>query len=319
MAISRFAKFAWAVLAYNLLVILWGATVRATGSGAGCGGHWPLCNGQVIPVAPQVATLIEFTHRVSSGLSMLLILGLFVWAFRAYLKGSPVRLGAGLSLLFIFTEAMLGAGLVLFSWVANNASVGRVVSTGLHLVNTFFLLAALTLTAWWASGGAQLRLKGQGALPWILLLGLIGVLALGVTGSITALGDTLFPSTSLAEGMAQDFSPTANFLLRLRVWHPLTAILVGFYLFFLAGLVALFRPSSAIRRLALGLFGVVFMQLLAGLTNLILLAPVWMQVVHLFLADMVWIFLVLFSAATLSRDESPVVVRSLAQAENLGS
>ena len=47
-----FARFAGAVLGYNLLVIVWGAYVRASGSGAGCGNHWPLCNGVVVPNAP---------------------------------------------------------------------------------------------------------------------------------------------------------------------------------------------------------------------------------------------------------------------------
>ena len=56
-------RFAWFTVFYNVLVILWGALVRASGSGAGCGNHWPLCNGQVIPVSPGWHTVIEFTHR----------------------------------------------------------------------------------------------------------------------------------------------------------------------------------------------------------------------------------------------------------------
>jgi heme A synthase len=306
MSFSRSAKYAWIVLAYNVLVILWGAFVRATGSGAGCGGHWPLCNGQVIPRAAQIDTVIEFAHRLTSGLSVALIIVLLAWVLRIYPKGHPARLGASLSMLFIVTEALLGAGLVLFSWVAQNASAGRVISSALHLTNTFLLLAALSLTAWWASGGKALLLKRQGQATGFFLAGLCGVLVLGVTGAINALGDTLFPARSLVEGMAQDFSPTANFLLHLRVWHPVVAMLVGFYAFGLAGLVAMYREERPIRRLALGLIGAVGLQFAAGVTNLILLAPVWMQIVHLFLADMVWIALVLLAASNLVRREEAV-------------
>jgi heme A synthase len=295
---SRFAQFAWFVLAYNVLVVLWGAYVRATGSGAGCGSHWPLCNGEVLPRAPQLETIIEFAHRLSSGLAFLLVLGLLIWAWRLYPKGASVRLGAGLSMLFIFTEALVGAGLVLFEWVAKDASLGRVISMGVHLVNTFLLLACLALTAWWASGGEPLRLRGRGILGWIFGLGLLGVILLGVSGAITALGDTLFPATSLAEGISQDFSPTAHFLIRLRVWHPLIAVLVGFSLIFVAGWIALENPASVQRRLAGLLIAVVITQLLAGLVNLFLLAPVWMQIVHLLFADLVWITLVLLVAAS---------------------
>ena len=56
-------RFAWGLLAYNVAVILWGAVVRATSSGAGCGDHWPLCNGVVLQSNPRLATLIELAHR----------------------------------------------------------------------------------------------------------------------------------------------------------------------------------------------------------------------------------------------------------------
>lgn len=296
--LSRFTKYAWGLLAYNLLVILWGVYVRASGSGAGCGSHWPLCNGEVIPQSPQVHTLIEFTHRMMSGLSLILVVGLIIWAFRSYPKGHPVRLGASLSMFFIITEALVGAGLVLFSWVAQNASIGRVISMAVHLVNTFFLLASLTLTAWWSSGGERLRLRGQGLALWGLGLGFLGVMLLGVTGSITALGDTLFPASSLAAGLQQDFSPASHFIIRLRVWHPLIAVSVGLYLIFVSLLLAMFRPSPHMKRYTMLLSGLFVIQLAAGLINLVLLAPVWMQLLHLLLADSVWIALVLLAANT---------------------
>jgi heme A synthase len=301
--IGNFAKYAWGVLVFNLLVILWGAFVRATGSGAGCGSHWPLCNGEVIPPSPQLATIIEFTHRISSGLSLLLIVILLVWAFQSFPKGHSVRLGAILSMVFIITEALIGAILVVFSWVAKNASTGRVISVALHQTNTFLLLASLTITAWWASGGRPVRLKGQGLILWALGFGLFGVLILGVSGAVDALGDTLFPAKSLAEGISQDFAPTAHILIRLRIWHPIIAITVGMYLIFVSGLISMFRPMPVLRRFVALLITIILLQLIAGLVNVLLLAPVWMQLVHLFLADMVWISLVLVATNTLIQEE----------------
>ena len=300
---TSFGNFAWTVLAYNILVVLWGAFVRATGSGAGCGSHWPSCNGEIIPRAPQIETVIEFIHRVTSGLSLVLVLVLFVWAFRAYPKNHSVRRGASFSLLFIITEALVGAGLVLFEWVAMDASVGRVVSIAIHLINTFLLLACLAVTAWWGSGGEALNLKGHGIAFWLFVFAFVGVILIGVTGAITALGDTLFPSANLAEGIRQDLNPATHFVVRLRVWHPIIAVLVGAFLLFLTGLVAMFRVTPVIRFFALALAVLVVVQGIAGIINLVLLAPVWMQLVHLLLADLVWLALVLFFATNFAESE----------------
>jgi heme A synthase len=297
--LSRFAKYAWIVLAYNIGVILWGAYVRATGSGAGCGDHWPLCNGEVIPQSPGTAMLIEFSHRVTSGITLLLVAGLIVWAWRAYPKGSIVRVGAVLAVIFTITEALVGAGLVLFQLVAENASGLRALFIAVHLTNTFLLLASLTLTAFWASGGKPLQWRNRGAVNWILGIGLLGVLILGITGAVTALGDTLFPSSSLAQGLQQDFSPTAQFLIRLRVFHPLIAAVVGVYAILLARVLSSAYADAAIHRLTVGLTALVVVQWIAGMINIYLLAPVWLQLVHLLLADLLWIALVLLTARAL--------------------
>jgi heme A synthase len=310
MKLSRFAVFAWCVLVYSLAVILWGAFVRATGSGAGCGNHWPLCNGVVVPLAPQAATLIEFGHRLTSGLSLVLVVVLAVWGFRSYAKGSPVRTGVLASLVFVVAEAVIGAGLVLFHLVTDNASIARAVSMALHLINTFLLLAALSLTAWWASGGARIRLRGQGIAIWGWGFAMIGTLVLGMSGAITALGDTIFPAQSLAEGFRQDFLPAAHFLLRLRVWHPLIAISVGLYLVLFALTISSLRPVPAARRLAWTLTALVLVQIGAGFLNVVLLAPLWLQIIHLALAASVWITLVLLGAAAFSAQEAPAQVLS---------
>lgn len=299
----HFATYAWLVLGYTILVILWGAFVRATGSGAGCGSHWPLCNGVVVPREPATETLIELFHRVTSAISGVLVLGLLAWSFVAFPKGHVVRKGAAVSTFFIITEGLLGAGLVLFELVAHNASVARVYSMAAHLVNTFLLLGALTLTAWWASGGRPFRLRGQGRTGWLLLGGLALLLLLGASGAVTALGDTLFPAGSLAEGIRQDFEATAHFLVRLRIYHPIIAILTGIYLVVASSMIHEAKHDPQTYRLSRALRLLFLIQLAAGFVNVILLAPVWMQIIHLLLADLIWIAAILFAAAALSAPE----------------
>lgn len=302
---SNFARYAWGVLLYNLLVILWGAYVRATGSGAGCGSHWPLCNGEVIPRSPEIATLIEFAHRITSALSFVLVVILFILALRIYQGNSQVRRGAIFSLVFIVTEALIGAGLVLFEWVAQNASIGRALAMSVHLLNTFLLLAALSLTAWWASVEEKVALSSLGWGSVWLGVGLLGLLALGVSGALTALGDTLFPVATLREGVAQDFSPTAHFLIRLRLSHPTLAIATGVYLVLLAAFIRRRVSDKRVSDLSKALTVAFLVQLGIGSVNVLLLAPVWLQLVHLFFADLTWILLVLLVATTLSAQTQP--------------
>ncbi len=296
---SAYARYAWAVVGFNLLVILWGAFVRATGSGAGCGNHWPLCNGEIVPRAPALHTLIEFGHRTSSGLALLLVVGLVIGAWRAYPRGHPVRLGAALSGVFIVSEALIGAGLVLFEHVAGDTSLARGYWVAGHLTNTFLLLAALALTAWWAGGAAPVRLRGQGRLALALLGASAAVLLVGVSGAITALGDTLFPVATLAQGKALTFSDSAHVFVRLRIWHPALAIAVGIAV----GLAALYavrrRPLPIARRLAMTVVILWAAQLGLGAINVYLLAPVSVQLVHLLLSDLIWIAWVLLGAAAL--------------------
>jgi cytochrome c oxidase assembly protein subunit 15 len=259
------------VLAWNILVILWGAYVRASGSGAGCGSHWPLCNGEVVPVAPRIETIIEFTHRMMSGVALVAVIVLWLWSRASFARGSRVRKTALASLIFLITEALLGAGLVLFNYVDKNASVGRAFYLSLHLVNTLLLLGALVLTAWFA----------RGVVP--------------TYGRRSSLGAAA-PAISLAQGFHQDFSAAANFLLRLRILHPALAIIAGCY--FVAVSVIVLRskqqPELA-TKLATGVLILALAQLGAGAINLLLLAPVWMQITHLLLADSLWIGLVLLA------------------------
>lgn len=302
-------RFAWTVLVYTVAVILWGAYVRATGSGAGCGDHWPLCNGEVVPRSAGVATIIEFSHRLSSGVALLAVIGLVIWTFRTCRRGHPARAGAALSLLFMVTEAAVGAGLVLFELVADNQTMARAMFMMVHLVNTFLLLGALTLTAWWVSGGAKLALRGRGRALAGVLAGCAGLLLAGASGAVAALGDTLFPAATLADAIRADFSASSHLLIRLRVLHPVLAVAGALVILAVAPRLARGRSTDAARA-ARALAGLVALQIGLGLLNVALLAPVWLQLVHLLIADAIWIAFVLLGADALSEVPSAAAARA---------
>jgi heme A synthase len=295
-----FAAYAWSVLIYNIGIILWGAFVRISGSGAGCGRDWPLCHGELIPTAAAPATLIEFTHRLSSGLALLLVVGLLVWSIRLYQRGAAVRCAAWFALGFIVIEALIGAGLVLLELVADNASVARAVWMILHLSNTLFLLASLTWCAWWASGQALMRSRPVGLVGIALGGALVGMLLLSASGAVAALGSTLFPTSSLAAGIRQDLSATAHILIRLRILHPMLAVLVGFYLTIMAWLFYQRTPTPLVRQLATLLTVLIGVQIAVGALNLVLLAPVSLQLLHLLLHSLLWSTLVLLASEVLA-------------------
>jgi heme A synthase len=294
------ARFAWSLLGYEILVVAWGAYVRATGSGAGCGRHWPMCNGEVVPRAPALATMVEFSHRLSSGGALVGTVVLLAWAMKAYPRGHRVRRGAGLTASLMIVEALIGAALVLFELVAHDASMKRALSISLHLVNTFLLLASTAVTAWWASGGRAIRVGGQRAVAWALGAVLSLMIVVGASGAITALGDTLFPVSSLAEGFAQDLSPSAHLFVRLRAIHPVLAMATAAAIVVAMGIVRSLRSTRPVRITSRAASALAVAQVGAGLLDVVTRAPVWMQLVHLMLADSVWVALVLTAAAALA-------------------
>jgi len=302
MKLKNFAAYTWGVLGWIMIVILWGAYVRATGSGAGCGQHWPLCNGEILPQAPDVKMTIEFTHRLLSGGALLLIGTMVIWGFRITDKKHPVRKGLIAAGILILTEALLGAGLVLFELVEENSSATRAFAVALHLANTFLLVGSLALSAYWGSGGSAVQIRGKGIKVWLLVAGLLGMLLIGMSGAVTALGDTLFPVRSLAEGIVADMDPNAHFLVRLRVYHPVIAVLIAGYSLYLVRMLYAQNQGLA-RKLLITLVVIGFVQLSAGLINLLLLAPIAMQLVHLFTADLVWITYILTTAAILAKPQ----------------
>lgn len=304
----RLIGLATFVLGFNVLVILWGVLVRATGSGAGCGAHWPTCNGTVVPLDPSVGTLIEFTHRATSGLALLLVAYLMKRVFAAREKGHLARFWAAASVVLILSEAAIGAGLVLLQRVAYDPSLARGVWISGHLINTFLLLAALTATMRFAdeplasaTAGARgvfrssFPLGAQGAVIGVAAL---MILATGVSGAIAALGDTLFKVDTLHAALAQDLSPSSHLFVRLRVLHPIIAILGG-ALVMLVGYRARASGSNDIvtQQRGLRLAVLVAFQWNLGLINLVLLAPTSLQIAHLLVADLIWIHLILVATA----------------------
>ena len=293
----KVARLAWAVLAYNVAVILWGAYVRATGSGAGCGAHWPLCNGEVVPRAAGVATLIEFSHRATSGLALLAVAALVAATFRTCRAGHPARAGAVMSGALILSEAAVGAGLVLFQLVADNATMARAMFVAAHLLNTFLLLAALTLTAWWLSVGVPFTAGRRGRA--YLMTGCAALLVAGASGAVAALGDTLFPAQSLAASLRDDLSFTSHLLIRLRVFHPVLAVVAAGVVGTCAARLGRSGPTPNPRGVRI-VTAIALGQIALGFFNVVMLAPVWLQLAHLLVADALWIGFVLLGAYTLT-------------------
>ena len=300
-----FAKFAWFTLAYNVLVILWGVFLRASKSGDGCGQHWLTCQGEIIPSAPELKTVIEFSHRLTTGPAFVLVLILMIWAIRRYGIGHPVAKAAVVSFLFIVTEVMVGAGLVLTGNTAETLTAARPFWAIGHLINTFVLLAALTLSGWFASRSDTSGSRVSGKAIVLLSLAVVLILIVGTSGSIAALSSMLFPSGTVAEGIAQDFSASSHMLLRLRLSHPIVSILTGVYLIIIAGWMKSQAGSHVVTRWSNVVSVLVLIQLVFGAATLLTLGPIVMQLGHLLLADLLWISFVILSASFLWPPNEP--------------
>ena len=296
-------RFAWVVVAYNIVVTLWGAYVRATGSGAGCGSRWPLCNGQLLPSVAQSQTLIEFTHRITSALALVLVFALVFWCWKETSKGDWARYAVVCAAILLLNEALLGALLVLLDYVGVDKSAGHAAFLCLHFGNTLLLLAALTLTASWLSSGERFVWVRKPRELIVIGIGLAAVVAIGMTGSLAALADSIFPVESLRSSLLQDFSPGSHFLLRLRLVHPILAVVGAMYVLWVVLKLSKKLDSSEWTLYAVGT--TMTLQIGLGVLNVLLLAPIWMQMAHLVVADVLWILLVISSAELCLRPASP--------------
>jgi cytochrome c oxidase assembly protein subunit 15 len=287
-AAARFAVF---TLGFFILVVLWGAVVRASGSGGGCGASWPLCNGDFFPHHPRLATVIEFAHRSTSGICTVLDLALIACTFAVTPRRHRARAAVLWSAVFLILEAAFGAVLVLRHYVEDNISTGRIVMQSIHFTNTLLLMASLALVARFLRDDREKSgAPAQPAPLWTAWLAIVSTIAVGATGSLAALADTLFPSPTLRAALAADFAATSPLLVRMRWMHPAAAFIAVFCVLLLA------RRGG---RIARTVFGLVLLQLVLGIADVLLLAPTWMQVVHLLGADIYWVALVLLGAETI--------------------
>jgi cytochrome c oxidase assembly protein subunit 15 len=296
-------KILWATLVYTLIVILWGAWVRISHSGDGCGASWPLCHGEVIPSAPQAKTWVEYAHRAMSGVYGLLILGLTATLHRRAEISREAKFWMKLTLLFMITEALLGARLVLGGLVGQNDTPARALVMSLHFLNSLFLTGSLTLTAlfsgartwrrreWSEIKGVSLRLLRRipaGALVLFLFI--------GMTGTVATLSNTLYPADSLLAGLFADLDPNAHYLVRLRGLHPTLGFFLGAGLtvFFYLVSEAFGTEQPLLRNrgyvLSLGFAATV----IVGAGTLLLHAPVPMKLLHLAFAHGLWVLLLGF-------------------------
>jgi cytochrome c oxidase assembly protein subunit 15 len=299
-------RFAWAVLVYFIAVILWGGLVRATGSGAGCGDHWPLCNGTVMQHSERVDTFIEYTHRITSAISFFSAVGLLVWTWLGTVRGHLARPAAIAAVVFTLIEAILGALLVKLGLTAQSQSPLRAPYLALHLTNTLLLLASLTLAAHLLGRSrgytrAAIRVVAPvGALAAVFI-----VMMVGVTGSLAALGDTLFPANSLGAAFSQDFSSTSGWLIRWRWSHPAVAFFASIFLVWLLVRASRRSPHWDNRSLSALILVLLAAQYALGILDVLLLAPTWLQIAHLLGADVLWSALVVL-AARLTLEPAPI-------------
>lgn len=262
---SKIIYFLWV---YTLLVILWGAWVRISHSGDGCGDHWPLCGGDFIPDLAQKKTWIEYSHRLMSGIYGLLVIFIF-FKFRKN-SSALVQKFNRILLILMSTEALLGAILVKGHLVTLNDSVLRLFTMSLHQINSF-LLTGTTYLFYLIIKQKKTELN----LNTVFLLIIFGMLPL--TGAIAALSSTLFPSISLLQGILQDFAGESHLFIRLRVIHPLVAT-------FIVGISVIWCYAKNLNRLAAEFL----LAFTIGVVTLITLSPVYLKLVHLLIAHILW-------------------------------
>ncbi len=245
--------------------------------------------------------MIEFAHRITSGISLFSVVALLWWTFAGTARGHLARGAAVAAVAFTVIEAILGALLVKLGLTAQSQSPLRAPYLALHLTNTLLLLAALTLAAHMLSrrvGYDSRRIKVTA--PFGAIAAIVTVLIVGVTGSLAALGDTLFPASSLGSALGQDFSATSAWLVRWRWTHPAVAFVASIFLIWLL-VRATRRPTLGTghwdnRGLSALVMILLAAQYALGILDVVFLAPVWLQIVHLLGADVLWSALVVLTA-----------------------
>ncbi|MFB0900591.1 MAG: COX15/CtaA family protein [Dehalococcoidia bacterium] len=297
MNLLKINYFSIFVVVYTLINILIGVVVRSTGSGAGCGVSWPSCNGAIFISGSVQSELIEYIHRLSSGINLLLVILLFLIIIKFLRNNHNAVLFSALSVCFIFIEAGIGAFIVFYQWVADNSSMGRAIVVPFHLVNTFFLMFFLIATTWilFQNNRLNLNFKILSLSHWKkFLFGFLLFFLLSTSGATSALADTLFEAIDLKSELLSDISGNAHILSRIRIFHPIIAICTVFWITYCSKNINLIYKNKIMKRLYNYLIFSFIIEFCIGILNVLLLVPIFLQIVHLLIAHLVWTFMVIF-------------------------
>ena len=284
MIINKLSLYGLVVSVFSIIA---GAIVRATGSGDGCGASWPTCNGEIIPELDTPSELIEFSHRSVSGVLLIITLIIFVKSFKDEVPTLQKKIIWSLTF-FVLLEALIGAVIVIYEWVGMNSSAPRIIAVPLHLVNTFGLLGAYTLL-FHLTRNSKTTLNNffdRG-----FKIGLFLFLLSGATGSIAALADVIFPSESFITGLAEDFDTNSEVLIRLRILHPIVASAFSLYLYSEAN-----RLQNEYQVITKNIKLLILLGVLLGVSNVISNIILPLSILHLLMADLLWILYVYKSA-----------------------
>ena len=274
-------------LVVSIFSIIAGAIVRATGSGDGCGASWPTCNGEIIPELDTSSELIEFSHRSVSGVLLIITLIIFLKSFKDGVPSLQKKIIWSLTF-FVLLEALIGAVIVIYEWVGINSSAPRIIAVPLHLVNTFGLLGSYTLLFHFTKNS---KTNLNNFFDRGFKIGLFLFLLSGATGSIAALADVIFPSESFIAGLAEDFDTNSEVLTRLRILHPIVASALSLYLFSEAN-----RLQNEYQVKTKNIKLLIFLGVFLGVSNVISNIILPLSILHLLMADLLWILYVYKSA-----------------------
>jgi len=306
-----YANFTLFVLCFCLFIILWGAWVRISHSGDGCGLSWPSCDGQyIITHQATKKTWIEWTHRFTSGLFGLFVLALLIKALFYLPSKHPARKSALLVFIFTVTEALIGARLVLKGLTGSNTSIARLLTMNLHMLNSILLTGSL-FRHWQFLKGQCISFKSiylnkKNNIENLLfpkykhlICFIIAFFIISLLGSLSSLSASLFPSSSLSEGLLLDFDPGSHWLIRLRLLHPVLAISfsMSFLLYYIQWKNLQNKKIINEKQITKNnfykdiiininssfnlLFICVFLAMVSGLLNLLLLSPTFLKLTHL--------------------------------------
>jgi protoheme IX farnesyltransferase len=272
------------VLAVGLITL--GGVVRLTGSGMGCGDHWPLCNGRILPNLRDTLEVIEWSHRWVASLLSATVVALAAVGWRSHRRQAALRNPATLAAIVLIAQVLLGAVTVKLGTAAPAVVI--------HLTNAMVLLAVLVVCVLRSApdgiGGRDGHSAGGPRLPELTAaLGfatiVFGAFVANYDAGVYCLG---FP---LCGG---ELAPPATALGRLQWAHRLLAFtFLGFSLATLGWSQRLPRDTSRpIRRAAHAVVGLTVLQILIAAVMILQLLPTPLRALHLFLGSLVWLSLV---------------------------